>query len=64
MIMPRKKTSLPFEEAREFIHSEVIGSRSQYTDWHKANKPKQIPRYPPIVTGKLVFFLGIIIFIC
>ena len=41
-----KKRSLPFEDAREFIQSECIGSRKQYTEWHKTNKPKQIPRYP------------------
>lgn len=41
-----KKRSIPFEEAREFIQSQCIGSRKQYTDWHKANKPKKIPRYP------------------
>jgi len=41
-----KKQSLPFEEVREFIREECIGSRAQYIEWHKANKPKQIPRYP------------------
>ncbi len=41
-----KKRSLPFEEARDFIRTQCIGSRKQYVDWHKANKPKQIPLYP------------------
>ena len=41
-----KKRSIPFEEAREFIQSQCIGSRKQYTEWHKSNKPKKIPRYP------------------
>lgn len=41
-----KKQSLPFEEVRDFIRTECIGSRAQYIEWHKANKPKQIPRYP------------------
>jgi hypothetical protein len=40
------KRSIPFEEAREIIRAECIGSRKQYTEWHKANKPKKIPRYP------------------
>ena len=40
------KRSLPFEEARDIVRLECIGSRKQYTDWHKANKPKKIPRFP------------------
>lgn len=41
-----KKRSLPFESAREFIRSQYIGSRKQYTEWYNANKPKKIPKYP------------------
>lgn len=41
-----EKRSLPFEEARELIRKECIGSRKQYTEWHKANRPKKIPRFP------------------
>lgn len=41
-----EKRSLPFEEAREFVRKECIGSRKQYNEWHKANKPKKIPRFP------------------
>jgi len=41
-----KKRSIPFDEARTLIRSQCIGSRKQYQEWHKANKPKQIPRYP------------------
>ena len=42
----KRGNSLPFEEAREFIQTQCIGSRKQYTDWHTANKPKRIPKYP------------------
>lgn len=41
-----KKISLPFEDAREFIRTQCIGSRKQYQEWHLANQPKKIPRYP------------------
>jgi len=47
-----KKRSIPFDEAREFIRTQCIGSRKQYTEWHKANKPKQIPRYPNRAYGE------------
>ena len=41
-----EKRSIPFEEARNLIRAECIGSRKQYNEWHKANKPKKIPRFP------------------
>ena len=41
-----EKRSIPFEEARELIRKECIGSRKQYNEWHKSNKPKKIPRFP------------------
>lgn len=47
-----KKRSIPFEQARDFIQSQCIGSRKQYTTWHKANKPKKIPRYPNRAYGE------------
>lgn len=40
------KRSISFEEAREVVRAECIGSRKQYNEWHKANKPKKIPRFP------------------
>lgn len=46
MAKEKKDPKLPFEDLREFIQTECIGSRAQYVEWHKANKPKQIPRYP------------------
>jgi len=46
------KRSIPFDEAREFIRTQCIGSRKQYTDWHKMNKPKKIPRYPNRAYGE------------
>ena len=44
--MANKRRSLPFEEAREFIQTQFIGSRKQYTEWYDANKPKKMPKYP------------------
>ena len=43
--MARKK-SMPFEEAREFIQTQCIGSRKQYQEWYDANRPKLLPKYP------------------
>lgn len=44
----RKRDSnyLTFEEAREFIQSEMIPSRNKYEEWYAINKPKQLPRFP------------------
>lgn len=49
-----KRTSkyLPFEEAREFVRSEQIPSRSKYDEWWQTNKPKTIPRWPYRVYDK------------
>jgi len=44
--MARKSKNLPFEEAKEFIRSQAIGSKKQYALWHDLNKPRQIPKYP------------------
>jgi hypothetical protein len=37
---------LPFEEAREYIRSEMIESRSNFETWWQRNQPKTIPRFP------------------
>ena len=37
---------LTYYSACDFIQTESIGSRKQYIEWHKANKPKALPRYP------------------
>lgn len=42
----RTKRSMPFEEAREFIRSQCIGSRKQYSSWYELNQPKKLPKYP------------------
>lgn len=37
---------LTFTEAREFVRSEMIPSRSKFEEWWDRNKPKSIPRFP------------------
>ncbi len=44
--MGRKRTSMPFTEAREIVRAERIESVSQYKAWHDLNKPVGIPRRP------------------
>lgn len=43
---PRNENFLPWEEAREFVRSEMIPSRGKYLEWWERNKPKTIPRFP------------------
>jgi hypothetical protein len=43
---PRNKNYLSFAEAREFVRGELIPSRNKFQDWHDANNPKAIPKYP------------------
>jgi len=43
---PKNDNYLPWNEAREFVRGEMIPSRGKFFDWHDANKPKAIPRYP------------------
>lgn len=44
----RKKNSnfIPYNEAREFVQTECISSRTQFEAWWQTNKPKVIPRFP------------------
>lgn len=44
--MGRKKTSIPFEQAKEIVQAERIGSVAQYKTWHNLNKPAGIPKRP------------------
>lgn len=37
---------LPWNEAREFVQSEMIPSRGKFKEWHARNKPKTIPPFP------------------
>jgi hypothetical protein len=46
---PGKKKNpnfLPWEEAKQFIRSELVPSRSKYMEWWDRNKPKALPRFP------------------
>lgn len=43
---PRNANFLSWEEAREYMRSEMIPSRGKYLEWWDRNKPKAIPRYP------------------
>lgn len=43
---PRNTNFLPWNEAREFVRSEMIPSRGKYQEWWERNKPKTIPRFP------------------
>lgn len=43
---PKNENYIPYVEAREFIHGELIPSRKKYHEWWDRNKPKAIPRYP------------------
>lgn len=42
----RRSSNVPLEEAKRIVQSEGIGSRGQYMEWHKANNPRKLPRYP------------------
>lgn len=42
----RNENFLSWEEAREFMHSEMIPSRTKFMEWWDRNKPKAIPRFP------------------
>lgn len=37
---------IPFEDARELVHNELLHSRGAYEMWWDRNKPKAIPRFP------------------
>lgn len=55
------KTYLPYDQAREFIRSEMIPSSSRYLDWWKINKPSNLPSRPARVYKEWVSwndFLG------
>jgi hypothetical protein len=43
---PKNDTYLPFEEAREFVRSQLIPSRVKYANWMEINKPTCIPKFP------------------
>lgn len=43
---PKNQNYLSYEEAREFMLSEMIPSRNKYYEWWDRNKPKAIPRFP------------------
>lgn len=42
----RNENWLSWDEAKEFIRSEMIPSRSKYAEWWDRNKPKALPRFP------------------
>lgn len=44
----RKKNPnfMSYADAREFVQSEMIPSRSKFEEWWDRNKPKSIPRFP------------------
>lgn len=37
---------MPFDDARELVRAECLGSKKQYQDWHDLHKPKRLPKYP------------------
>jgi len=43
---PKNENYLSFEEAREFVRSELLPSRGKFFEWWDRNKPKAIPRFP------------------
>lgn len=43
---PKNENYLPWNEAREFMRSELIPSRGKFFEWWSRNKPKAIPRFP------------------
>lgn len=43
---PKNENYLSFEEAREFIRSEMLPSRGKFFEWWDRNKPKAVPRFP------------------
>lgn len=43
---PKNEHYLSWEEAREFMRSELIPSRGKFFEWWDRNKPKTIPRFP------------------
>ena len=45
-IAPQKRNFLPFEQARDFVRKLGLKSVAEYENYHKTNKPKQIPYSP------------------
>lgn len=43
---PKKVEFMPWEEAREFVRSEQIPSRSKYLLWWDQNQPRNLPHFP------------------
>jgi hypothetical protein len=43
---PKNENYLSWDEAREFMRSELIPSRGKFFEWWERNKPKAIPRFP------------------
>lgn len=43
---PKNQNYLSWEEAREFVRSEMIPSRGKFREWYERNKPKTIPPFP------------------
>lgn len=43
---PKPTRYLPYEEAREIVRGECIGSKIQYFEWWDRNKPPGLPRRP------------------
>lgn len=43
---PKNENYLGWDEAREFMRSEMIPSRGKFFEWWERNKPKAIPRFP------------------
>jgi hypothetical protein len=42
----RNENFLPWDEAREYIQSELLHSRAAFEHWFNREKPKSIPRFP------------------
>lgn len=42
----KNKNYLDFDDAREYMRSEMIPSRTKFYEWYELNKPKTIPRFP------------------
>ena len=45
-IAPQKRKFLPFEHTRDFVRKLGLKSVAEYENYHKTNKPKQIPYSP------------------
>lgn len=43
---PKNENYLGWDDAREFIRSELLPSRGKFYEWWDRNKPKAIPRFP------------------